>query len=253
MAGNELVQSLTRGLDLLRLLAESHGGMRLVDLVAATGLKRPTVHNLLRTLASRGFVTNDDGVYRVGPAVHLLAAEDASREFLRHAEAAVTQLGERLPDAIVSFCEPVGCEVLVRHHLFPKRMLMRRTSSSVFLPYQTASGLAFLAYADPETRHGVQMRHPFEVEAIQLWQTESRLEKFLKEVRTKGYVLPPFSAKSDFRVAAWPILAAGGKLLGVLGAAWHAVPGVKDGGTANVLAALRDAAKCVPSARVGGV
>ena len=132
MPGNELVQSLGRGLDLLRLLAESNGGMRLADVVAATQLKRPTVHNLLRTLASREFVAHEDGIYRIGPAVHMLAAEAASGVFLQHAEAAVRHLAALLPDAIVSFCEPVGGEVLVRFHLFPSRMLMQQSSSAVF-------------------------------------------------------------------------------------------------------------------------
>jgi DNA-binding IclR family transcriptional regulator len=250
MPGNELVQSLGRGLDLLRLLGESNGGMRLADMVTATGLKRPTLHNLLRTLASRDFVTHEDGIYRIGATVHMLAAEAASSVFLQHAEAAVRYLAELLPDAIVSFCEPVGGEVLVRFHLFPSRMLMQRSSSAIFSPYQTASGLAFLAHADPETRQSVQMRHPFEVEAIQVWQTETRLEKFLKEIRAKGYVLPPFCANSKFRLAAWPNLSSDGKLLGVLGAAWHVAPGATEDNTARVLAALRQAAQRVPSRKL---
>jgi DNA-binding IclR family transcriptional regulator len=191
-------------------------------------------------------------VYRVGPAVHLLAAAAASSEFLRQAEAAVRHLADLLPEAIVSFCEPVGSDVLVRFHLFPNRQLMQRPSSAVFAPYQTASGLAFLAYADPETRQSVQMRHPFEVEAIQTWQTEARLEKFLHEVRAKGYVLPPFCASSRFRLAAWPNLSPTGRLLGVLGVAWHVAPGVKEYGTQKVLTALRDAAARVPATRLTG-
>jgi len=247
MPGNELVQSLARGLDLLRLLAESPGGLSLAEIGAATGLKRPTLHNLLRTLASRDFVTREGGAYRLGPTVHLLAAQAASGAFLQRAEAAVRWLAGRLPDAIVSFCEPVGSEVLVRFHLFPGRMLMQRTSNAAFSPYQTASGLAFLAYADPEMRQSVQMRHPFEVEGIALWQTEARLEQFLAEVRARGYVLPPFCNASKFRLAAWPNLSSDGRLLGVLGAAWHVAPEASGDGTTEVLTALREAATRVPT------
>ena len=57
MPGSALVQSVVRGLDLVRLLAESDGGMEFTHILAVTGLKRPTAHNLLKTLASRGFVT----------------------------------------------------------------------------------------------------------------------------------------------------------------------------------------------------
>lgn len=251
MPGNELVQSLGRGLDLLRLLAESPAGLHPAEIGVATGLKRATLHNLLRTLASRDYVVREGSVYRLGPAVQMLAAQAASGEFLRRAEEAVRWLAGRLPDAIVSFCEPVGSEVLVRVHLFPGRMLMQRTGSVVFSPYQTASGLAFLAYADPEVRQSVQLRHPFEVEGIALWQTEARLEQFLAEVRTKGYVLPPFCNASKFRLAAWPNLSAGGRLLGVLGAAWHVAPDATTDSTTDVLAALRDAAERVPTTHAG--
>jgi len=253
MPGNELVQSLGRGLDLLRLLGESNGGMRLVDVVAATGLKHPTVHNLLRTLVNREFVVHEDGVYRIGPVVPMLAAAAADSAFLKQTEAAVHRLGELLPEAIVSFCEPVGVELLARFHIFPKQMLMQRSGSTIFSPYQTASGLAFLAYADPETRQGVQMRHPFEVEGLQVWQTEAKLEKFLKEIREKGHVLPPFCANSKFRLAACPNLSVDGKLLGVLGAAWHALPTTEEDVTEKALAALCEAAKLVPlSKRIDG-
>jgi len=243
MPGNELVQSLARGLDLLRLLAESDHGLRLSDMVAATGLRRPTLHNLLRTLASRDFVTRDGREYGVGPAMYMLVAEDASSAFLRKAEGAVRLLSRRLPDAIVSFCEPVGGEALVRFRQYPDRLLMERNSGAVLAPYQTASGLAFLAYADAEVRQALRLRQPFHVSGASIWQTEARLEEFLAQVRATGYVLPPFCQDSGFKVAAAPHLAGDGRLLGVLGAAWHVAPEAVEQGTAEVLAALREAAE----------
>ena len=60
MANSDLVQSLLRGLDIVELLAAHPEGMRLNDLADATGLKKPTAHNLLRTLCARDFVAQDD-------------------------------------------------------------------------------------------------------------------------------------------------------------------------------------------------
>lgn len=242
MPGNDLVQSLARGLDLVRLLAESDQGLRLPDIVAATGLKRPTLHNLLKTLASRGFVTKGGPVYRIGPTMHMLVAEDASSAYLRRAEEAVRFLTQRLPEAIVSFCEPIGGEVVVRFRQYPDRMLMERNSGAVLAPYQTASGLAFLAYADPETRQSVQMHYPFDASGLGIWGSEGRLDEFLAQVRAKRYVLPPFSVESRFKVAAVPHLAEDGKLLGVLGAAWHADLQTGKDKTTDVMTALREAA-----------
>ncbi|MBT7164113.1 MAG: helix-turn-helix domain-containing protein [Victivallales bacterium] len=243
MPGNDLIQSLARGLDLLRLLAESEGGLRIADLVTATGLKRPTVHNLLRTLASRDFVVKDGATHRVGPAVYMLVADDASSSFLARAEEATRLLAKRLPEAIVSFCEPVGGEVVVRFRQFPDRMLLERNSGAVLAPHQTASGLAFLAYADPETRHSVQLRHPFQVAGTANWGSEEELETYLAEIRRTGVVFPPFARASKYRVAGCPCLNATGKFLGVLGAAWHTTPQMTDAYTDEILAVLVEAAR----------
>jgi DNA-binding IclR family transcriptional regulator len=240
MPGNDLVQSLARGLDLLRLLAESDGGLRIAELAVATGLKRPTVHNLLRTLGSRDFVVKDGPLFRVGPGVYLLVANDAASVFLGQAEEAVRFLAKRLPRAIVSFCEPVGGEMVVRFRQFPDRMLMERNSGAVLAPYQTASGLALLAYADPETRHCVQLRHPFEVSGQVFWGSEAKFEEFLAEIRRARRVRPPFGADSRYKVAGVPHLAPDGRLVGVLGAAWHVLPDTADE-TEDILAALAEA------------
>ena len=80
------------------------------------------------------------------------------------------------------------------------------------------------------------------MEGLQVWQTEAKLEKFLKEARAKGYVLPSFCANAKFRVAAWPTLSADGTLLGALGAAWHVAADATEDATEKVLAALRETA-----------
>ena len=56
MAEKGLVQSLARGIDILRVLAEAREGLPLAELVVRCGLKRPTLHSLVRTLESRGLV-----------------------------------------------------------------------------------------------------------------------------------------------------------------------------------------------------
>ncbi|MBT3377202.1 MAG: helix-turn-helix domain-containing protein [Lentisphaerae bacterium] len=244
MPGNDLVQSLARGLDLVRLLAESERGLRLPEIVSATGLKRPTLHNLLKTLCSRGFVCKTGPVYQVGPAMHTLVAEDSSSAYMRQAEEAVRALSLRLPDAIVSFAQPMGGEVVVRFRKFPERLLVEHNSGAVMAPYQTASGLACLAFSGPETRHSIDMRHPFTLSGLGVWENEKQLEDFLGETRSRGWVLPPFSKDSRFRVAAVPSFSADGKLRGVLGAAWHSDPKQKDDKTEDILATLQEITAC---------
>jgi IclR family acetate operon transcriptional repressor len=53
------VQSLTRAMQLLELLAEDDEGFRLVDIAAHSGLSTSTAHRLLTTLEQRQFVQFD--------------------------------------------------------------------------------------------------------------------------------------------------------------------------------------------------
>ena len=62
------VQSLDRALQLLELLADAGGAMRLAELEAATGLPLPTIHRLIRSLVHNGYVRQEPSRrYALGP------------------------------------------------------------------------------------------------------------------------------------------------------------------------------------------
>ena len=62
------VQSLTRGLRLLELIAESHGSVALTELAQQAGLPNSTTHRLLTTMQQQGFVhqVGDLGLWTIG-------------------------------------------------------------------------------------------------------------------------------------------------------------------------------------------
>ncbi|MCZ4059568.1 glyoxylate bypass operon transcriptional repressor IclR [Pantoea sp. LMR881] len=62
------VQSLTRGLTLLELIAESHGSVALTELAQQAGLPNSTTHRLLSTMQQQGFVrqVGDLGFWTIG-------------------------------------------------------------------------------------------------------------------------------------------------------------------------------------------
>ncbi len=64
------VQSVDRALSILETLGPEPDGLGVTELARALGLKTPTTHNLLRTLAARGYVAQDVSTqkYRLGPA-----------------------------------------------------------------------------------------------------------------------------------------------------------------------------------------
>lgn len=62
------VQSLTRGLTLLELIADSHGSLALTELAQQAGLPNSTTHRLLSTMQQQGFVrqVGDLGLWTIG-------------------------------------------------------------------------------------------------------------------------------------------------------------------------------------------
>ncbi|MFC0865429.1 helix-turn-helix domain-containing protein [Sphaerimonospora cavernae] len=74
MMAAESAQTLERGLRLLRLLAEGHGGRTPTELAGELGLSRPVVYRLLTTLQAEGFARRDtDGRVHLGFGVLMLA------------------------------------------------------------------------------------------------------------------------------------------------------------------------------------
>lgn len=68
-------QVVARACRLLGLVGErGTSGRGIADLVAASGLKRPTIHRLLSALQAAGFVEQDDvnRLWRLGPEIHML-------------------------------------------------------------------------------------------------------------------------------------------------------------------------------------
>ena len=101
MPHSELVQSLLRGLDILRHISSRPDGMRLNELAAVTGLKKPTLHNLLRTLAARGFVFKDSmNRFNIGHAFYEIAGTGIEAQRLAKAQNIFLELAAEFPHQV---------------------------------------------------------------------------------------------------------------------------------------------------------
>jgi IclR family acetate operon transcriptional repressor len=80
------VQSLTRAMQLLELLAEDDEGYRLVDIAARSGLSSSTAHRLLTTLEQRQFVQSDreTNLWYVGVRCFSVGAAFGRRRRIAH-------------------------------------------------------------------------------------------------------------------------------------------------------------------------
>ena len=97
-------QTVHRAFELLRLVAcGQEGGVRLKDLVEITGLNKPTVHRLLRTLIQESAIEQDHTTrrYRIGRDLSLLGIARNRRFPLQvAAESYLSDLAERVGDTV---------------------------------------------------------------------------------------------------------------------------------------------------------
>jgi DNA-binding IclR family transcriptional regulator len=98
------VRVISRAFDVLRILAlGGERGMRLTDVVAYSGLSRPTVHRILQTLIAEGVGEQDPTTrrYRVGLEISLLGLSRPAQFPVRAAaEPYLTALANELGDTV---------------------------------------------------------------------------------------------------------------------------------------------------------
>lgn len=243
MPNGRLVQSLSRGLAILDLVARSENGMALRDIREAMGLKASTAHNLLRTMVVAGYLEKVTGPirYRLGRAVLDLVHEHGDNVLMRRASVVLPELYEQLRDILNldpsvlgphevdprSLSEPsdwtitlgrvVGGECTMVLRVSPERPKILERPGKILHPYGSAVTLAFQAYWSEPERADYRQRYPFWRLGEPRWGTEENLDDFLTEVREKGYSMPDIHGPKILRLAV-PVFGPGDEIVAVLGA-----------------------------------
>ena len=97
-------QTVRRAMAILRLVAcGQERGARLIDLVRMSGLNRPTVHRLLKTLILEGAIEQDPQTrrYLIGPEISLLGLARTRRfPLLTLADPYLTELADQVGDTV---------------------------------------------------------------------------------------------------------------------------------------------------------
>ncbi|MGE5530810.1 MAG: helix-turn-helix domain-containing protein, partial [Bacteroidota bacterium] len=119
------VQSLRRGLEILRLLGASEYGLTIRELAAALELTQPTVYKLTATLVTSGFIEKSERPvrYSLGAGVFELADQYWKRSLLQRAEVVVRRVFGELREygpTVVLAEAPVG-EVETILRMSPER------------------------------------------------------------------------------------------------------------------------------------
>lgn len=207
--GPEEVKTLERGLGVLEALGEL-GEAGLSPLAKRTGLSKSTLYRLLQTLARRGFVEEEGGVYRVGPRAFAVGQAYPSKNLLGAArpemEALARETGESVNLAVMA-----GTEALYLDQAEGTKLVRLFTAPGSRAPlHATGVGKVFLAYRGvpeglvlvPYTPH--TLRH------------QEDLERELAQVRAMGYALDNEEKELGVRCVAVPVFGPGGGVVAAL-------------------------------------
>lgn len=181
------VQVLSRAAAILRLLAESSGGLSFSQLVTRAGLPRTTVHRIRRALEEEGFLAVDaaTGRLQLGPGLLKLAV--ASRRDLRTVVGPYLERLSRELNETVDLGVLDGSHVLfIAQHTAPSRDLIAVSRVGARFPaHCTAPGKVLLSALAPEE---LQRRLPkkLEIPARHASFTRDALLKELAEIRKTG-------------------------------------------------------------------
>ncbi len=192
--GGQTVQSVTRALMLLELMAKENNTISLSELARKVHLKMATVHRLLNTLMSRGFVEQDKATlrYRLGiknfeignAALMINDLRSMIRPFLK-------QLAERINEtinlAVLDGAEVIYIDQIESTNIVIVKMFARIGSRGP--AYCTGTGKVLLADLPiQELRKRLSQIELVKFTEYTITDTEKLIEKLI-QIKSDGYAL----------------------------------------------------------------
>src|SRR3954465_11301501 len=214
---SDYVQSLQRGLSVIRAFDAEHRELGLSEVARATGLTRAAARRFLLTLVALGYMHFDGGRFSLRPRLlglgfAYLASLSLPEIAEPHMEALVAQINE---SSSLSVLDDTDIVYVAR---VPTRRIMSITLAvGTRLPaYATSMGrvlLAALPDAELEERLARVDVRPFTPRTVK---SHAELRKVLDQVRRQGYAVTDQELEQGLRSAAVPIHAASGPVVGAL-------------------------------------
>lgn len=204
------VQSLTRGLRLLELIAESHGSVALTELAQQAGLPNSTTHRLLTTMQQQGFVrqTGDLGFWTIGAHAFVVGSSFLqSRNLLALVHPVLRSLmessGETVNLAVLDLSDHQA--VIIDQVQCTQLMRMSAPIGGKLPMHASGAGKAFLAHLSDEqvsTLLHQKGLHPYTPNTLMSPQS---LKNNLAQVRKAGFSFDDEEHALGLRCVAAPI------------------------------------------------
>lgn len=202
----DYVQSLERGLAVIRAFDAEHRQMRLSDVAARIGLTRAAARRFLLTLVELGYVRLDDGLFSLRPRV--LELGFAYLSGLSFADVARPHMGrlvhELKESSSISVLDDTDVVYVVR---VPTRRIMTITLAvGARLPaYATSMGRVLLGQLSPEEREERLQRIELRPLTSHTLTSRAALRREIEQAAEQGYATVDQELEEGLRSAAVPL------------------------------------------------
>lgn len=244
----DFVQSLARGLDVIRAFDSDHPAMSLSQMAERTGMSRARARRFLLTLATLGFVRIDGRQFRLTPRVldlgyAYLAALDLSDLVLPHMEQLVKEVDESSSLSVLD-----GDEIVYVLRVPVRKVMTVRLAVGARLPaFATSMGRVLLAELPEAQQRACLGRRSLRAFTAFTIHTLPELLAELRRVRAQGYSLVQQELEMGLCALSVPIRHKGRGVAALnVGMQWHPSRGTE--AIASVLPVLRQTATAIEAA-----
>ncbi len=208
------VQSVERALDILEFLSRSEDELGVSEIGEATGLAAGTVHRLLGTLASRGYIHKNARTRRYGLGLKSLTMAITTRE--RLAPLALPFLEELMEvsqeTANLAIVEG-NATMYIEQATPPARMLRMFTEPGNRVPlHSTGTGKVLLAYQPPRLLDFLVGRAGLSHQTSTTITEQGQLRSELRKIRRDGYAVDYEEQEEGVRCLAAPVFGPAGEI-----------------------------------------
>jgi IclR family pca regulon transcriptional regulator len=220
---SEQVQSLSRGLAIIRAFDRAHASMTLSEVAARTGLARAVARRFLHTLAQEGYVAAEGRHFRLTPRVLDLGfAYLTSLDFWAAAQQVMQEVVARTDEPCAAAVLD-GAEIIHVARVAARQMLQVGLHVGSRLPaFCTAMGRVLLAGLGPRELDAFFAQAELRPCTARTVTDPAALRRLLREAETQGYALVDEELELGLRSLAVPIRRRDGTLLAALDISAHA-------------------------------
>lgn len=245
-ADGDFVQSLDRGLSVIRAFDGEHPRLTLSEVAAATGLSRAAARRFLHTLVHLGYMHATDGRFSLRPKIlelgyAYLSGLTLPEVAMPHLEELVAQVRESS-----SVSELDGEDVVYIARVPTKRIMTVTISVGTRFPaYATSMGRVLLAYRGDAWLEDYLRTATFSHLTGHTITDAASLRAELKRIRARGWALVDQELEAGLRSVAAPIRDSSGTVIAAANVSTHAGRRSLESITADLLPPLLATAESI--------